>query len=235
MTQLRLPAGLVPSGCSPTFTADSLPKALGEEHALGAGRWGVLQLLEGSASFVDLKRNVERPMTAPDTQVIAPLAPHKLRVSGPLTCRIDFFVEDGRSPDSITERRETDPVRESFARCERAGDFATTFYDTFLGASPEIAPFFVETSFEKQRKLLRATVQIMVTRHVSDLPAREVLERIGESHSRQQLNIPPRLYEVWLDSVCLTVEAMDPEWSEEVGHQWRERLRPGMQLIMAAY
>ena len=36
-------------------------------------------------------------------------------------------------------------------------------------------------------------------------------------------------------AICETGKALDPEWSEDLDWQWRARLRPGMQIIMAAY
>ncbi len=93
----------------------------------------------------------------------------------------------------------------------------------------------VLTRIEKQRKLLRATVYIMVTRSVDDVQARETLESIGHSHGRTQLNIRPELYEVWLDSVCQTVKQMDPDWTSEVEREWRDRLRAGIDLITSLY
>ena len=93
MTLEGLPSGLVPSGSSPEFTRDTLPAALQREHALGAGRWGVLHVLEGSLVFVDLASGDERPVSAPGNVVIAPQRPHKVTVSGPVRCRIDFFRE----------------------------------------------------------------------------------------------------------------------------------------------
>ncbi len=128
-----------------------------------------------------------------------------------------------------------DPVRASFDRCEAAGNFAEQFYAVFLNSSPEIGPLFAKTDFEKQRKLLRATVYIMVTRSVDDVQARETLESIGYSHGRTQLNIRPELYEVWLDSVCQTVKQMDPDWTSEVEREWRDRLRAGIDLITSLY
>ena len=61
------------------------------------------------------------------------------------------------------------------------------------------------------------------------------MDRIGESHGRSRLNVLPRLYELWLDSACQTLKAMDPEWTDELDEHWRLRLRAGMQIIMAAY
>ena len=126
-------------------------------------------------------------------------------------------------------------VRARFARCEAAGDFAEEFYTIFLDASDEIAPLFAQTEFVKQRKILRATVYILVTRDVADPQTRATLDRIGYSHSRSQLNIRPALYELWLDSVCATGKHMDPEWTPAIEAAWRDRLRPGIEAITALY
>ena len=126
-------------------------------------------------------------------------------------------------------------VRASFARCEAAGDFAEEFYTIFLDASDEIAPLFAQTEFVKQRKLLRGTVYILVTRDVADPQVRATLDRIGHSHSRAQLNIRPALYELWLDSVCATVKRMDPDWTPAIEAGWRNQLRPGIEAITALY
>ena len=126
-------------------------------------------------------------------------------------------------------------VQASFERCETDGDFAEQFYEIFLGSSDEIAPLFAHTDFSRQRKLLRATVYVLVTRAVEDPAARETLERIGRSHAHSGLNIRPEFYELWLDSVCSAVQRMDPEWTAELEAAWRDRLRPGISLITSLY
>ena len=126
-------------------------------------------------------------------------------------------------------------VPDSFKRCEASGDFAEKFYEVFLSASPEIAPFFANTEFSKQRKLLRATVYVLVTRDVDDPKARDQLNKVGRSHSRSQLDIRPELYDVWLDSLCKTVGEMDPKWGADLENAWRERMQRGIAVIAAAY
>jgi hypothetical protein len=62
-----------------------------------------------------------------------------------------------------------------------------------------------------------------------------LVHRLGEAHNRNNRNVLPILYELWLDSICETAKALDPEWSDDLDRHWRARLRPGMQIIMAAY
>ncbi|MCA8926247.1 MAG: DUF1971 domain-containing protein [Planctomycetes bacterium] len=100
----QLPLGLTRVGSSRTFTLETLPAALQEDHSLRAGRWGQFVLEEGSVTFVDLERGEELKLTAPATHPIAPQARHHLRVDGPLTCRIDFY-EAPREPNGPVARR----------------------------------------------------------------------------------------------------------------------------------
>ena len=88
-----LPSNTEPKGSSLTFSRDTVPGALQSEHALAPGRWGVLHVLEGSVVFIDLATGTEHALEAPVDHVIAPEVPHKLRLEGPLECRIDFFRE----------------------------------------------------------------------------------------------------------------------------------------------
>ena len=236
MTDHRLPDGLVPSGGSLNFTADTVPDAFKTEHQLAEGRWGVLHVFEGSLQYVDLSTDKEFEVVAPDLVMIRPNVPHFLRISGPVLCRVDFFSEVStdstmRTPGSYAE----DEVRFSLERCRTHGEFGEVFYEIFLNASQEIPHHFANTEFLRQRSVLHDSVGMMVEHDVSEPPMREMLQRLGETHSRGNRNIQPRLYELWLDSVCETVKLLDPDWDEDLERLWRVRLRPGMQIIMAAY
>ena len=135
----------------------------------------------------------------------------------------------------MKSKTEPSDVRASFDRCEAAGDFAERFYDVFLNSSPEVAPLFAKTDFKQQRKILRATVYIMVTRDATDPNAQETLERISHSHARAKLNIRPELYDLWLDSLCESAKAMDSKWTPELERSWRECMAPGIALITSLY
>ena len=231
-----LPEGLVPGGASPIFTQDTIPDALQSEHALAPGRWGVLHVFEGRLRFVNLETGEEHVISAPGLITIHPQAPHRVAVDGPLRCRIDFF----RDLDADSETRPPgwfadEEVRLSFERCEAHGDFAETFYAAFMNSSPEIAPYFGQTDFARQHRVLRDSVHMMVSRDVADPEFRSMLTRLGTSHSREGRSVLPKLYELWLDSICEVAKALDPDWSDELERKWRVRLRAGMQLIMAAY
>ncbi len=97
-----------------------------------------------------------------------------------------------------------------------------------------VGPYFAQTDFGRQRRVLRDSVYMMVTRDVEDPEFRTLLTRLGKTHGRHERNVLPELCELWLDSICRAAAALDPEWSDAL-EKWRVRLRPGMQLVMAAY
>ena len=88
-----LPEGLVPNGNSAEFTNASMPDALLREHALGLGHWGLLHVLEGEMTFVDMGSNQETRLSSGKTLPIPPQARHRVVVDGPVRFRIDFYVQ----------------------------------------------------------------------------------------------------------------------------------------------
>ena len=203
---------------------------------MAAGRWGVVHVFEVSLIFVDLETGGDRLVQSPDFTIIRPQVPHRIVVEGPLICRIDFFRHlDGdcrmRTPGQFAD----EAVRLSLERCEATGDFGETFYNAFINSSLEVAPYFAETDFHRQRQVLLESVRTLVSRDVAEPEVREMLDRLGRAHSREGRNVLPRLYELWLDSVCEAVKSLDPDWSQDLERGWRVRLRPGIQVIMAGY
>ena len=88
-----LPEGLVASGNPLEFTDADMPNALLREHALGQGHWGVLRVLEGTMTFVDMGTNEEFPVSAGESVPIHPQEPHRVIVNGPVRCRLEFYAE----------------------------------------------------------------------------------------------------------------------------------------------
>ena len=61
------------------------------------------------------------------------------------------------------------------------------------------------------------------------------LERIAQRHGRADLDIPPELYELWLDSLVATARELDPQFDDETETVWREMIRPGIEIMQARY
>ncbi len=126
-------------------------------------------------------------------------------------------------------------VKESFKRCGESEGFYDTFYDVFLGKSPEIPALFAKTDFKKQKRLLRATISIMAQQQMDDAATQRALKKIGEMHNRNALNIRPELYKLWLESLCETVKIHDPQWTKEIEFRWHQKMQEGIEFIISMY
>lgn len=126
-------------------------------------------------------------------------------------------------------------VVESYHRCEASGGFFDTFYAIFFAKSPEIPPRFAKTNMEKQKQMLMASVLMVLRLGSGDPVVRKYMEEIAEIHSRRGHDIRPKLYDLWLDALCEAVQKYDPQYTPELEAQWREAMRPGIEIMIAAY
>jgi hemoglobin-like flavoprotein len=128
-----------------------------------------------------------------------------------------------------------DVAKTSYARCAAGDDFFAAFYQRFFRACPDAEPFFAQTDFERQHRLLRHAVGLLLA--FPGQPAAEpgILTRLAERHSRRDLAVPPAFYGPFIDSLVATVAAHDPQFSPAVEQAWRATLAPGIAYLSARY
>ncbi len=124
---------------------------------------------------------------------------------------------------------ELDLAQASYSRCLEAPNFFRAFYDRFLASDPAIPPYFADTSFERQDRLLQHGISLLLIYARRPNPA--LLERITERHGPRDLDIPARLYPLFLQSFLATVTEFDPGYSAEVEAAWRSALAPGFAIV----
>ncbi|MEW6542922.1 MAG: globin [Nitrospirota bacterium] len=127
------------------------------------------------------------------------------------------------------------PVKDSFGRCCINPNFIDRFYEIFLASHPAIAPMFRNTDFTRQKQLLRAGLNMVLMHHDHNPVGTQGLDRIGQSHGRQKLNIDPLLYKYWVESLVKAVKECDPQCDGKLEDEWRAVLRNGTAYIMAKY
>ncbi|MDA0578312.1 MAG: globin [Verrucomicrobia bacterium] len=123
----------------------------------------------------------------------------------------------------------------SFRRCQTASGFFALFYDKFLATSPEVAAHFRNTDLRKQSMVIQASFQMMLLAAMKNGAATTYLHNIAERHSRQQLNIRPALYDLWLQSLLATVAETDVEFDQRVEDAWMAVLEPGIAYMKSRY
>jgi hemoglobin-like flavoprotein len=125
---------------------------------------------------------------------------------------------------------------DSLARCQRGGRFFQRFYELFLASSPEIRDKFHSTDIGKHRRKLRRSLYILVE-HVAygGVESTAYLERLAEDHSKRGRDIPPHLYDAWLECLLRAVKECDALYSDEVAAAWRSVLGAGILLLKSRY
>lgn len=126
-------------------------------------------------------------------------------------------------------------VKESYGRCCLSKDFFTDFYSMFLASSPEVKSKFAKTNFEKQYKLLRDGITFMIMFAENEPIARLKMEKLGELHNQNNLNVGPRLYGLWLNCLMLAIEKHDPALTQETRQRWVEAMSMGMGYLKSKY
>jgi len=114
------------------------------------------------------------------------------------------------------------------------GDLVSCFYDHFLQSTPQIGEKFAKTEMEKQKEMLRDSFKHMLTFSTRRRSGEE-LESIAKRHCRGELDIEPRLYGLWLDSLVATVQDLDPEFDPSVETAWRIVMAPGIEFMKGHY
>jgi len=105
-----------------------------------------------------------------------------------------------------------------------------------MGASDDIRAKFEHTDFERQKKVLSDSLFLMLTAAGASRGfARVELEKLAKRHSREELDIKPEWYAIWLDNLMKTVSEFDPEYSDDVDAAWRASIKDSVDLLIAGY
>ena len=133
------------------------------------------------------------------------------------------------------ERKIIEVAKASYRRCKVANGFFEAFYEEFFRVCPPAQPMFATTDFERQHKLLRHALGLLLnypSRQKSEPP---ILERLAVRHSKADLDIEPPLYDSFLEALITTVGKFDRQYSAEIGDAWRRAVAPGMEYMKSKY
>ena len=119
-------------------------------------------------------------------------------------------------------------AEDSYHRCAD-GRFYDTFYAHLLASDPRIPPMFATTEFERQHRLLKHALGLLIIYAKRPNPA--LLDRIAERHT--EVGVGDDMYPAFVDSLVLTVSEHDPEYTPELADAWRTALAPGIAYMRA--
>ena len=112
--------------------------------------------------------------------------------------------------------------------------FFDAFYDNFCAAHSQVAQHFRNTDMDKQKKMLEKSFYSLFIFYATN-NANDYLRKIAERHSKAGNNIPPDLYDAWLESLIKTVADYDPEFDLDVELSWRVVLSSGITYMKFKY
>lgn len=121
----------------------------------------------------------------------------------------------------------------SYRRCADNPAFYRAFYEHLLASDPCIAPMFARTDFERQHRLLKHGLGLLIIYARRPNPA--LLERLALRHSRNDANVPPELYRHFTAALEHALAAADPEFTPAVAAAWRTTLAPGIAYMQSRY
>ncbi len=138
----------------------------------------------------------------------------------------------GRKPVSD---HEIGLFNDSLERCTARRDFLDLFYEAFVASSAEAAEKFRNTNFNTQKKVLKASLYMMMLAAMGKSEAEAHLERIAELHNRRHHDVSPELYSLWLDCLVQTVKKVDPFCDANTERAWRIMMEPGIAFMQSRY
>jgi hemoglobin-like flavoprotein len=117
----------------------------------------------------------------------------------------------------------------SLKRCLAAPGFLDSFYERFVGSSEEIREKFRNTDMKRQTRVLEDSLYVVANavQGEENSLARGALPALAARHSRQGLDIAPRLYDLWIECLVETAREHDPRFAPDVEAAWREVLTFG--------
>jgi hemoglobin-like flavoprotein len=129
-----------------------------------------------------------------------------------------------------------DQVGDSLRRCNNDPGFLDRFYDRFLSSSPKVREKFVGTDFSRQKRMLQASLQLLLVAAQDDgKRPTPYLDEVAARHSASQMAIGAELYDLWLDALLDTVGETDPDWSPALAEAWERVMTFGIAHLVSRY
>ena len=121
---------------------------------------------------------------------------------------------------------------DSYLRCVVSDQdgFCTRFYQLFMASDPKISKMFINTNMDRQISLLQESLLHMIDFSNSNV-ANERMQRIATYHGSRELNIPVRMFDLWMDCLVATVEERDARFDPHIEMAWRVFLAPGIAFM----
>ena len=117
---------------------------------------------------------------------------------------------------------------DSYDRCTATGKLIDRFYELFL-EDPEIAQFFDDTDFKKQKRALHMSLYLMMMAVIGQPEGSAHLQRIAKTH--KAMHIHPHHFDLWMKALIQAVKECDPDFTPMVEDAWRHIMGHGVRFM----
>jgi hemoglobin-like flavoprotein len=139
------------------------------------------------------------------------------------------------SPHRINWVTNIERFVESVERCRTSDQFFSDFYTRFLSTDPEIGRRFAHVDWNHQRLALDRSLTMIALASQGNREALHELSRLAQTHCRDDRDIKPDWYPLWLDCMLATAADCDEQWSDEVAQAWRAILGYAIEFMIRRY
>lgn len=121
---------------------------------------------------------------------------------------------------------------ESYLRTVVNGDedFFGRFYELFIAADPDVSKVFSSTDMHRQILMLQESLLHMIEFENSKI-ASQRFQKVASYHGSEEMNIPPHLFDLWMDCLVETVREREPQFDSHIETAWRVYLASGVAFL----
>jgi len=116
-------------------------------------------------------------------------------------------------------------VIESYKRVAREPGFLDRFYTRFMESDPDVRARFQQVDMARQRFVIGRAVTLMLQHASGVRHGTDALRETAVHHGPGGMDIPPYMYDLWIDALVATVAEHDPRFSPDLDAGWRTVLR----------
>ncbi len=95
--RMELPSHYAPHRQTREFTADSMPSALGADHATGADTWAKIVVTEGTLRYRVPRLGIDARLSPEQGGIVVPEVPHSVEPSGDARFFLVFYRAPGET------------------------------------------------------------------------------------------------------------------------------------------
>ena|SRR2546425_1859923 len=104
-----------------------------------------------------------------------------------------------------------------------------------MASSDEARHKCSQTDLRKQRRLVQASLYMVMLAADGPLEGTPHLEYLAVLHNQRHLDITPHLYDLWFDCLVQAVRECDGQWTPETERVWRSMMANGMAFMKTRY